>query len=298
MRTRMTLTVAAFAAGSLVVGLVAAAGGQPKADAPGQSLGIASVANLRDVGGHTTRDGHVVRTKRLYRSNQFSKVSADDTRKLADLGLKRVYDLRNASERKAQPDDLPPGVTSHWLDVFADSDQAAPARLRRLLQKPKEANEAGVVGVDALYATAFRELVALPGARKAYGRLFTDLGREETLPAVVHCTSGKDRTGWAVAALLALLGVPEGAIVDDFLRSNEYVLPTYQKAIDGFVKAGGDAAVAKAILGARAESLKASFDEVKTRYGTIEEYFAKGLSVDAAGQQALRDRFLARAGDK
>ena len=151
--------------------------------------------------------------------------------------------------------------------------------------------------MDALFAKAYREFVTLPSSRKAYGRLFADLAKEGDLPAVVHCTAGKDRTGWAVAALLALLGVPEEEIAADFLRSNEYVLPAYQKTIDGFAGAGGDPAVARAILGVRAGYLEAAFDEVKGKYGTVERYFSEGLGVDAAGQKALRDRFLARVGE-
>jgi protein-tyrosine phosphatase len=108
----------------------------------------------------------------------------------------------------------------------------------------------------------------------------------------VHCSYGKDRTGWAIAALLTLLGVPEKDVIENYLQSNENVLPAYQRAIDQFAKSGGDPAVAKIIVGVRAEYLKAGLDEVKTRYGSIEGYFSKALEIDAAGQQKLRERFL------
>jgi hypothetical protein len=58
-----------------------------------------------------------------------------------------------------------------------------------------------------------------------------------------HCTTCKDRTGWAAAALLSLLGVPENVVYDDFLRSNDYILPAYQQTIDAFTRAGGDPAI-------------------------------------------------------
>jgi Tyrosine phosphatase family len=32
--------------------------------------------------------------------------------------------------------------------------------------------------------------------------------------------------------------------------------------------------------------------QVNTQYGSIEKYFDKGLGIDRAGQQKLRDRFL------
>lgn len=62
--------------------------------------------------------------------------------------------------------------------------------------------------------------------------------------------------------------------------------------IKGFVVAGGDRAIAEAIFGVKPEYLEASFDETQKRCGTIEAYFARGLGIDAAGQTALRDRFL------
>jgi hypothetical protein len=43
--------------------------------APGQSLGIASVPNLRDIGGYTTRDGAVVRRALAYRSDALRSIS-------------------------------------------------------------------------------------------------------------------------------------------------------------------------------------------------------------------------------
>jgi protein-tyrosine phosphatase len=107
-----------------------------------------------------------------------------------------------------------------------------------------------------------------------------------------HCTTGKDRTGWAAAALLTLLGVPKDQVVEDYLRSNDYILPAYQKVIDAFVAGGGDPAIPRAILGVKEEYLDAAFDEMQTKYGTIEGYFSDGLGIDAAQQQALRDLYL------
>jgi protein-tyrosine phosphatase len=111
-------------------------------------------------------------------------------------------------------------------------------------------------------------------------------------PGVFHCTKAKDRTGWAAAALLTLLGVPEEAVMADYMRTNDYTLPQFQHAIDAFVAGGGDRSIALAVLGVKPEYLEASLDEMQKRYGSIERYFSEGLGIDAAGQQALRTRFL------
>ncbi len=264
--------------------------------APGRSLGIASVPNLRDLGGYPTGDGMVVRTGLMYRSDQLARISAGDLEKMAALGLKHDYDLRTAAEREALPDELPPGVTIVWLNVLADSDQIAPARLGKLLRNPDEANaRLGGGKAEAAFTQAYRSFVSLPSAQTAYRRLFREIAKHENLPALVHCTTGKDRTGWAAAALLSLLGVAEEVIFDDFLRSNEYILPAYRKTIDAFTGAGGDPAITRAILGVNPEYLKASFDEIRLRYGTVEDYFSNALLVDAAGQETLRRGLLVAA---
>ena len=122
---------------ALVLALASSAAAQ---SSPGQTMGIASTPNLRDVGGYQTRDGATVRTGLVYRSDQLNPISADDMKKLAGLGLKNDFDLRTADERSARPDELPAGVKNVWLNVLADADQAGPAQLLNLMRNPKEAD--------------------------------------------------------------------------------------------------------------------------------------------------------------
>ena len=259
----------------------------------GQSLGIKSVPNLRDLGGYTTSDGRIVAAGLVYRSNQLSRISPGDMEMLAALRLERAYDLRTAEERKYRPGELPRGVNYVWLDVLADSPQAGPAQLEKLMQNPKEANVVlGGGKVEEGFRQSYREFVSLPSAKRGFRKLFLELGDKEQIPALFHCTTGKDRTGWAAAALLTLLGVPKDQVVEDYLRSNDYILPAYQKVIDVFVAGGGDPAIPRSILGVKEEYLDAAFDEMETKYGTIERYFSDGLGIDAAQQQALRDLYL------
>ena len=259
----------------------------------GKSLSIASVPNLRDLGGYPTGDGRTVATGLAYRSDQLSGITPEDMAKLATLGFKVDYDLRTAAERDKRPDELPPGVEYVWLNVLADAPQASPAQLEQLLRDPPQANEVlGNGQVEAAFIEAYREFVSLPSARTEFGRLFRGLAERSHLPALFHCTTGKDRTGWAAAALLELLGVPRDIIMADYLRSNETIIPKYQDAIAAFIAAGGEPAIPEAILGVQEAYLNASFDEMETQYGTIENYFAEGLGIDADGQQTLRGVYL------
>jgi protein-tyrosine phosphatase len=261
--------------------------------APGESLGIASIPNLRDAGGYMNSDGAVVRRRLAYRSSGLNPISPDDMKKIARLGLKTAFDLRTADEAKRRPDELPAVVKRVWLNVLADAEESGPALLEKLLHDPKEANAAlGGGKVEAMFEQAYRDFISLPSAKRAYSELFISLGQRDQLPSLYHCSTGKDRTGWASAALLTLLGVPKDTVIEDFMRSNEYILPAYKREIDAFVAAGGDRWIMLAIIGVKKEYLESSFDELQKRYGTIESYFAEGLGIDAAGQAALRHLYL------
>ena len=142
------------------------------------------------------------------------------------------------------------------------------------------------------FRESYRQFVSLPSAKAEFRNLFLAVGDRSQLPALFHCTTGKDRTGWAAAAFLTLLGVPRDKVMEDYLRSNDYILPLYRQVIDGFVSAGGEERIPLAILGVRQEYLDAAFAEMETQYGTIENYFTEGLGIDAARQEALRDLYL------
>lgn len=264
-------------------------------EAAGQSLGIASIPNLRDLGGYRAGDGKTVATGLLYRSNAPSGITRDDMRKLQVLDLKASLDLRTWDERSARPAELSSGTKYVWLDVLADSPLAGPAQLEKLITDPKKANtELSGGKVEQLFKEAYRQFVSLDSAKTQFRQLFLLVGDKRQLPALFHCTTGKDRTGWAAASFLTLLGVPKDKVYEDYLRSNDYIIPAYQKAIDGFVAAGGDRSIPLAILGVKKEYLDAAFDEMQKEYGSIEKYFSDGLGIDAAKQKALRELYLSK----
>ena len=97
----------------------------PPGGSLGLALGVSTVPNLRDIGGYRTRDGEEVARGLVYRSDAFIGMSAEDIKKIEPLGLKNDYDLRVAAEAKAEPDELPPNVRHHLLNVMADLKPAA-----------------------------------------------------------------------------------------------------------------------------------------------------------------------------
>jgi len=262
---------------------------------PGQSLEIPSLPNLRDLGGHPTRDGGRVRTGLLYRSTDLSRLDDAGAAALARLGIRAVYDLRTEGERAGQPDRLPPGAAYVVVDILGDSPGMTPADFAKLFERPAAAAEALGGGRAArFFVDAYREFVHLDSARAGYRRLFVDLAGGAHSPALFHCTTGKDRTGWAAAALLLLLGVPDDLVMEEYLLSGPNVQPTFQPVLDQFVARGGDPELLRPLAEVRPEYLESALDEVGRTYGTIEFYFTEGLGIDAETQDVLRATFVER----
>lgn len=256
---------------------------------PGTCIPLASLPNLRDIGGYTTSSGATVRTGVLYRSVALDTLTDADAAELQKRGIRTVFDLRTRAERDAAPDRLPEGATGVVCDVLAGSMNAAPAQMLEVVRNPARAADAlGHGQAVELFHDAYRHIVSSTSALEAYRRFFTDLAAEPTRPALFHCTTGKDRTGWAAAAALLLLGVDEEDVFADYLLTNRDLLPAFQGLFEQFAAAGGDPEILKPVLGVDPSYLHAALDEMRRHFGSIHGYFSDGLGLDAQAQGELR----------
>jgi protein-tyrosine phosphatase len=259
---------------------------------PGAQIPIATLPNLRDLGGWPTTEGRRVRRGLLFRSTDLDRLDADGEQAVERLGLRTVVDLRTVPEIQAHPDRLPAGAEQVVCDVMADNHEAAPAQLHKVMASPKDAGRLfGHGKAEVLFEHGYRDIVSLPSALTAFRRFFSTLAAEDRRPVLFHCTTGKDRTGWAAAVTLTILGVPRDDIMQDYLLTNDQLLPALKPILDSFRAEGGDPAYLEPALGVRAEYLEAAFDEVRQRFGSMEGYLANGLGMHAAMQERLRATF-------
>lgn len=256
---------------------------------------LAAAPNLRDAGGLPTAAGGRVRTGLLYRSGQLDRLDDAALAQFAALGVGTVVDLRTTVERTAGPDRLPPGVALVVANVLGDDPTAVPARLPQLMRSPQEVEAAAADGrIERLFEQTYRDFVTLPSARTAYATLFSEIAASgPPAPLLFHCTAGKDRTGWAAATLLLLLGVEEEAVVEDFLLSDPLALRAFQPLLEAFAAAGGNPQALHPVLGVRASYLHAGLERLRELHGTVEAWFADGLGLGDDVQAQLRARLLA-----
>ncbi len=256
----------------------------------GPILPLSGIVNLRDVGGQATVEGRSVRTGVLFRSGQLSRDPGDSP--IRELDLTVVFDLRGLDEVESAPDLLPDGVELVHLDVLAGSRERIATHLADLLTQPQLVEETMRSGaVEEHYRSTYRNLVLLDSARAAYAELFGRLA-ELDRPALFHCTAGKDRTGWAAAALLALLGVDDDTITADDLLSSEPVLASFQPLMDRFAEAGGDPTALRPAFAVTEDYLQAARDAVAEEFGTVDGWFRDGLGLPDEVPQQLRARLL------
>lgn len=185
--------------------------------ADGRYIRLPGVDNLRDIGGYPTRDGASVRWATLFRSDGLHRLDSAGAAGLADLDLHTIVDLRTDEERRYAPSVTAAlqARTVHVCLVSADDLRQIPPEL----------------------AAVYRHLIDECGG--AVAAAIGMLCGLDALPALVHCSAGKDRTGVVVALILALLGVPDEVIAADYALSAGYLNAANIAAI-GRLQAGRD----------------------------------------------------------
>src|SRR5947207_1568742 len=106
---------------------------------------------------------------------------------------------------------------------------------------------------------------------------------DDSAPLVIHCTAGKDRTGFACALVLHALGVSDDLITEDYLLTNRF----YRRDPGSSTDLPDE--VRQAIGSVQASFLAAGFDAVRADYGDLESYFRDGLGLGARERAALKD---------
>ncbi len=109
-----------------------------------------------------------------------------------------------------------------------------------------------------------------------------------------HCTAGKDRTGFAAAILLRILGVPQETVMQDYMLSRSYALEARSR--DVFIlrltKGKETAGIVEKLSGVEAAYLQAAFETIDAEYGSFENYVRDGLGLDDTEVAALRASLL------
>ena len=244
-------------------------------ESPARHLNLAGASNFRDLGGYAGQDGRLVRWRKIFRSNHLGHLTAADVALLRQLGVKNAFDFRGKDERS----DALCGVDeiqTHSLPV--EPTVVAALRAIHASGRPATADDALEVMRDS-----YRGYVEhnTPRFRALFAHLL-----EDRAPLVIHCTAGKDRTGFACALILHTLGVADDVIAEDYLLTNRF----YRR--DPTVSTDLSDDVIRVLGTVQASFLAAAFATINAGYGGLDNYLRDGLGIGQAEREGLRERYL------
>lgn len=240
---------------------------------------LAGTFNFREVGGYPISGGGTVRRGLLYRSCALHRVDEAGRERLRELGIRTVIDLRDADERDRLPD---------MLDGVGAENVHRPMFDQRPL--PIAGDAASMPSLAEIYGFMVSDRAAAIAAAVAA------LAEPESLPAVVHCAAGKDRTGIVVALTLAALGVPDQVIATDY-SATEMFLDTDARELlrsDVAPMSSEQVATSEAMLAAKPELILAVLERVKDAGGAEAFLIANGVGSSAIAR--LRSALVEPAG--
>jgi len=246
--------------------------------------------NFRAVQSYKAADGRVLRANTIYRSGELSRLDRDDLAVIEGLHIKLVCDLRTAREQAEFVSRWPDGHTPARLDLPDRGEHdAGPHKIFELIAKhPGEAG--GLRAMEALYRRKPRAYLnsLLP--------LFDTILAGNSLPLLIHCHAGKDRTGFIIATILSALGVSHDDIVEDYVTTVKYFLVEEEaKGLAAWAQRSFghpiDPASAIPMVDARRAYIEASFDEIAKTWGNVETYL-HGAGLTAGKRAALQDMLL------
>jgi protein-tyrosine phosphatase len=241
---------------------------------PSRHLNLEGASNFRDLGGYPTSDGRMVRWRQIFRSNHLGHLTSADIMIVRQLGIRSAFDFRGREERAAALCAMAE-ITVYSLPIEPTVVAALRARLAGGCLTADDALE--------IMRDSYRNYVHL--STDSFRALFTHL-LEDRAPLVIHCTAGKDRTGFACALILHALGVPDDVIADDYLLTNRF----YRRDPAASTDLPDD--VRDAIGSVDSSFLAAGLEAVQAGYGGLEVYLRDGLGIGEQERAALQARYL------
>jgi protein-tyrosine phosphatase len=252
-------------------------------------------SNFRDLGGYPGADGKHVRWGMIYRTAATPMLTDADSRYVEGLGIGADIDLRSVEERELAPD---AAVLRTHARYYAN-DYPASDVFSKLVPPPAGAPHPAASGQSSLYRGWLISLA--PQFRDIFQQLLADKGA-----VTYHCSAGQDRTGVASALVLSALGVPRDVILADYQLSTADRRPDYEMpAIDPAQHPGNMVAVyyakaraagpltAKPLYDAKGVAyLQETFDEIDSRWGSVDAYLDKELGIGPRELDRLRALYL------
>lgn len=257
---------------------------------------IGATTNMRDLGGAPIRGGGEVARGKFFRAEALLHPGASSVHatfldeheaEYRALAIKTVIDLRSAREQEEAPTawTVSSGAALKSIPISAgvDGDTAFFTRI-----KTGELTEFSADDMADYYAAMLRECGPELGAAL---RVIAD---PDNLPVLVHCASGKDRTGLVAALLLEVLGVERHHVVAEY-GLTELLQPNRVMDFAPMLEeAGVDPARIAVLFQSPPAAMVKVLDGLDAEFGSVTEFVTSACEVPVELIEELRTTAISR----
>lgn len=235
--------------------------------------------NFRDLGGYSTTDDHTVRWRCIFRSDSLSELTVGDLNVVENLSIETICDFRLNSEREKKPNKLPKNKVIKEVRIpFVPS--GTHEMIRSIKQGKLTSKE-----VKTILANNYKK-IAIDHTFE-YSRLLHAINEPAALPFLMHCTSGKDRTGFGAAIVLMALGVSKEQIMEDYSLTN-----LYRRDIKYLLHDTVTNDVIDALTAAKPCYLESAIYAIIDKWNSFDNYFTEALNFSESKRIELRNKLL------
>ena len=235
--------------------------------------------NVRDLGGHPTEGGGETRAGAVVRADSVRRLTDAGWDALVEYGIRRIVDLRLASELEEDaPAEVPVEVEVVHVSFLEDLP----------LDRQIEIFQRWLDAPDDVTATRDGYLEMLDMYRANVAAAVSAVAGSPEGGVLIHCMGGKDRTGLVAALLLRLAGVSVADIAADYGLSAENIKPLWQQWVED---AGddGERELRRRLSASPADAMAQVLETLECDHGNV-----RGYLLDAGVSEGDLERILER----
>ena len=246
-----------------------------------------TLLNFRELGGYRAMNGKHIRHNLFFRSGALYRLRNQiEIGNFERLGIKVICDLRGCGEIKARPD---PNFEGIRCNQVSSSGAVDPSKIFRDLKECDDKTDA----VRKQFNAGCEAYQRMPFDNPAYRQIFQEIVNDN-VPILVHCAGGKDRTGVAMALILAFFGVSRDDIIFDYMQSMKYLnrnwLSDNVNRLKEFV-APELVEVMIGFFGCSRVYIETTLNEVVFKYGSYDKYFEAEYGITPEQRREIIERY-------